>query len=1196
MTRRRALALATAAGLCGWTARPTGAMVWNGPDHPERGATSTDGLTDRPGYFANVAIVNNSYNSTRGTATYLGNGWIITARHMVSGPGYGTDAPASNLSFQGIPGSLIVPVPNSAEIALIKLQSNPAMTALPSSVIYTGSGEGNALVQMGGYGLWGWIDTPSPSNVATFHRGYNVSWVNGAFVSTQTDGEQRLKDLGLLETGAMSGDSGSALWMLDAPDSERNDWSKYKLAGILATSQGAPWGADSNYARVQVYGNLIRDLAYGSDRGFNWARGIADTFSWNNDPADGVTNGNNWQSALSPAFPNGAGDFANVGNASTGANNQTINLGQDITVGEMSIGSTNNGTGIQTIAAGGPFKLIFDNLSAPGLLFHNAQAKADVISAPIVIGGTGTLMVVNPSGTAMTLSGGITSGKTSGTQTLRHTSGGLAISGAIGDGATGGKISLNAAGGSLVLSGNNTYTGGTTINDSAVSVTAGTTGTTASSIVLSPILTSASLTVSGSAAVNASNVALGGTSTVNLNGGTLTTGSIARSNASANAVVNFNGGTLKAAANNQALVGVLTAARVGSGGAIIDTNGFDASVAQPLIHDSALGATPDGGLTKKSAGVLTLSAAASYTGATTVQGGTLRLASGTPPTAVGAYSFDNVTTPGGVPVSSGVVAGNSVVVNGGSGGTAMNGTANHANHTSAGIGGATLVAGKFGNALRLDGQGSSIDIANRIVDQAGTGAWTFSTWVKTTAGGSAMVSKNQGGAGWTSGYSVFYLGSNPISGTFGPNPTAVRWGGGFVQGNAPVADGAWHMLTFVSDGSTKSVYVDGVATGLNYSDFNNADTATFTRLGFNTDNAAGDGARHFNGDLDEMKFFNGALTPQQIQSLFATNTIPLVGGAQYLPAGTTVNLTAGGATLDLNGNNQTVGGLAGVTGSQVILGGGAVLTTGGSNANTTFAGNLSGAGGVTKVGTGALTLSGSNTHTGGTTASAGKIVLGASLTTSSSMNATGGTIELAAGGSKIVKTAAVTVNGGGKLDLKDNRLAVTGGDDLAAITTLVKNGRSGGSWNGSGITSSLAASSNGLTGLGIATAVAGQVFFGQTLGAGDVMVAYTYVGDADLNRRIDGDDYFRIDSSIGSAAAATWFNGDFDYNGKINGDDYFWIDQNVAMQGSVTLPAGAGIEGAGVAGATAVPEPSTAVAAAIAVGAAAVRRRRHQTR
>ena len=359
----------------------------------------------------------------------------------------------------------------------------------------------------------------------------------------------------------------------------------------------------------------------------------------------------------------------------------------------------------------------------------------------------------------------------------------------------------------------------------------------------------------------------------------------------------------------------------------------------------------------------------SYTGGTVIGSGVLQLPK--PSAAVAIYSFDNVTDGSGNPVSSGTLGAGYVVANTGSGGAGMNGSANPVN------GGASLVPGKFGNALQLDGQGSSIDINSPIVDQSGSGTWSMSAWVKTATPGSTFVSKNQGGTTWSTGLSAFYLGTNPPSGTPGTLPTAVQNAGGFVQGNSPVTDNTWHMVTFVDSGGTKTVYVDGTAVSLSQNGFTGADTSTFTRLGFNTDTLSNlDGNVHFNGDLDEMQFFDIALSAQQIQELYTTDAVAtgIPSSTQYLPVATPVNITSSGAKLDLNGNNQTIGSLAGVAGSLVSLGSG-VLTTGGNNTSTTFAGVISGGGGITKTGSGTFMMSGSNSYLGTTSVQGGTLRL-----------------------------------------------------------------------------------------------------------------------------------------------------------------------------------------------------------------------------
>src|SRR5947208_9110689 len=104
---------------------------------------------------------------------------------------------------------------------------------------------------------------------------------------------------------------------------------------------------------------------------------------------------------------------------------------------------------------------------------------------------------------------------------------------------------------------------------------------------------------------------------------------------------------------------------------------------------------------------------------------------------------------------------------------------------------------------------------------------------------------------------------------------------------------------------------------------------------------------------------------------------------------------------------------------------------------------------------------------------------------------------------------------------------------------------------------------------------------------------YTYGGDANLDGKINVDDYGHIDSSI-PLGIAGWFNGDFNYDGKINVDDYGIIDFNIGIQGApFSTSAGGAGEGQAL---TAVPEPASASIIALSaltlLGRRQARRRR----
>jgi hypothetical protein len=165
------------------------------------------------------------------------------------------------------------------------------------------------------------------------------------------------------------------------------------------------------------------------------------------------------------------------------------------------------------------------------------------------------------------------------------------------------------------------------------------------------------------------------------------------------------------------------------------------------------------------------------------------------------------------------------------------------------------------------------------------------------------------------------------------------------------------------------------------------------------------------------------------------------------------------------------------------------------------------------------------------------------------------------------------------------------------IQGLVQSGRHGGAWDGDGLVTSSAGASNRTT-LGVASAAevtgisTGQTttWQGQTVSATDTLVMYTYGGDANLDGKINIDDYGLIDSHVGqSGTAFGWHNGDFNYDGKINIDDYGIIDANIGAQGA-PLPTALLADGAvAIPGVAAVPEPACL---GLLVGAMLMRRRR----
>jgi fibronectin-binding autotransporter adhesin len=199
----------------------------------------------------------------------------------------------------------------------------------------------------------------------------------------------------------------------------------------------------------------------------------------------------------------------------------------------------------------------------------------------------------------------------------------------------------------------------------------------------------------------------------------------------------------------------------------------------------------------------------------------------------------------------------------------------------------------------------------------------------------------------------------------------------------------------------------------------------------------------------------------------------------------------------------------------------------------------------------------------------------------------------------------------GTLDIVSNDLDLPN-TSIAAVTALVASGYNltgGARWNGPGITSSAAAADTShLTAVGVILNTAnGNQIYGQgaPLGSfdgdnppssGDILVKYTYFGDANLDGKVDGSDYSLIDAGYASQKTGTklsgWYNGDFNYDGTVDGSDYALIDNAFNNQGAPAVSqALTASSTAQVAGPTAVPEPASLGILAVAAGLGSRRRR-----
>ena len=196
-------------------------------------------------------------------------------------------------------------------------------------------------------------------------------------------------------------------------------------------------------------------------------------------------------------------------------------------------------------------------------------------------------------------------------------------------------------------------------------------------------------------------------------------------------------------------------------------------------------------------------------------------------------------------------------------------------------GNATRTAGKVGPyALSLDGSnGTDVAVGNPAALNFGAGSFSVAAWFKTTATGfNRIVSK--GNYGWTPGYwmSVGHGADGRVATGLGggsPGNSILFWS------NNTFNDGQWHHAVAVYDraGGTAQLYVDGVAqnvteisgscasasgTTVNISACSNATATGSDPFSIGSHDGT---AEFFNGSIDDVRAYDRALGPQEIQNL-----------------------------------------------------------------------------------------------------------------------------------------------------------------------------------------------------------------------------------------------------------------------------------------------------------------------------------------
>ncbi len=252
---------------------------------------------------------------------------------------------------------------------------------------------------------------------------------------------------------------------------------------------------------------------------------------------------------------------------------------------------------------------------------------------------------------------------------------------------------------------------------------------------------------------------------------------------------------------------------------------------------------------------------------------------------------------------------------------------------------------------------------------------------------------------------------------------------------------------------------------------------------------------------------------------------------------------------------------------------------------------IQGFSGLTKQGTGSLTLLNHNTYKGTTDIQNGMVVFAArqdiglvgvrfganaQINTSQTfegLDVAGGTARVAPGGNKVLVLGSVDATNNGKIDLADNAMIVE--KDLTPIERvrdLIAQGRNGGNWQGNGLTSSTAAADPLLRhALGYADNASLNLmnFFGEPVDADSLLIRYTRIGDANLDGSITLQDFNRLAGNFGTSGKF-WHQGDLNFDGNVGLPDFNLLAANFGLSAGPDGPTAEDW----AALASAVPEPA----------------------
>ncbi|GAB3876197.1 hypothetical protein GCM10028824_33470 [Hymenobacter segetis] len=173
-----------------------------------------------------------------------------------------------------------------------------------------------------------------------------------------------------------------------------------------------------------------------------------------------------------------------------------------------------------------------------------------------------------------------------------------------------------------------------------------------------------------------------------------------------------------------------------------------------------------------------------------------------------------------------------------------------------------------GNALAFDGTDDYVALPNTTPVPTGNGTYTLEAWIKPNAMG-VMGIIGWGNWGTTNQVNALRL-----------SPTGIinYWWGPDLIVTTPDLSGHWHHVAATFDGTTRTIYLDGVAVGSDTPGGHTVPSPSNLRIGCTNDPSSGANYEYFNGSIDEVRIWSVARSAAEIKAAYTNQpAVPQAG-------------------------------------------------------------------------------------------------------------------------------------------------------------------------------------------------------------------------------------------------------------------------------------------------------------------------------